>query len=269
MEAAEQRIESRADHMFQQGEPELAIIAPGEFDQAVEHRGNLDDRVKLTDLMVAAGRLDAKNQVEAFVVDMRDRVGRVDRQRGQDRKHLGMKIAVEKAGFLEGQIGGIGQDQPVIFQQRADFRAPHVVLAIDEIVGEPRHLDQSGLWSQAVGRRVLGFEFAVDLILQAGDAHLEKFVEVGCRDGQEPQTLQRFHRLVACFLQHALVEPQPAEFAIDVQVGVAGGVTGELGRGQARAVAGGVQNHRGRLLTGRVAIVEGATGPVVVVSGGG
>ena len=55
------------------------------------------------------------------------------------------------------------------------------------------------------------------LLLQAADADHEELVEVGAEDGQELEPLQQRHLRVLGLLQHAAVELQPAQLAVDVQ----------------------------------------------------
>ena len=51
--------------------------------------------------------------------------------------------------------------------------------------------------------------------LQAGDADHEELVEVRRRDGGELDALEQRHRRVGGFLEHALVERQPRQLAVD------------------------------------------------------
>ncbi len=71
---------------------------------------------------------------------------------------------------------------------------------------------------QAVGTRLLAGEG--DLLLQAGDTDLEEFVEVAGKDQQELQPLQRRVGLVQRLLQHADVELQLRQLAVNVQAAV-------------------------------------------------
>ena len=56
---------------------------------------------------------------------------------------------------------------------------------------------------------------AFDLLLQAGDAHLEKLVEIGTDDAEELQPFQQGIGRVERLVQDALIEFQPAQLAID------------------------------------------------------
>ena len=53
-------------------------------------------------------------------------------------------------------------------------------------------------------------------LLQAGDADLEELVEVAGGDAQEAQPLEQRQRLVERLREHALVELEQRQLAIDV-----------------------------------------------------
>ena len=56
---------------------------------------------------------------------------------------------------------------------------------------------------------------AFDLLLDAGDANLEKLVEVRAEDGEEFDPLDQRLRWILRFFQDAPVELEPAQLAID------------------------------------------------------
>jgi hypothetical protein len=56
-----------------------------------------------------------------------------------------------------------------------------------------------------------------DLLLQAGDADLEELVEVAGEDRQEADALEQRVALVHRLVQHALVEVEPRQLAVDVR----------------------------------------------------
>ena len=58
-----------------------------------------------------------------------------------------------------------------------------------------------------------------DLAAQAGDAHHVEFVEVVGGDRQEAQPLEQRVVRVAGLVQHALIEGEPGQLAIDEAVG--------------------------------------------------
>jgi hypothetical protein len=54
----------------------------------------------------------------------------------------------------------------------------------------------------------------LDLLLQPGDADLEVFVQVGRDDGDEAQPLEQRHRVVRRLREHAAVEREETELAV-------------------------------------------------------
>ena len=60
--------------------------------------------------------------------------------------------------------------------------------------------------------------------LQAADADHEELIEVRCGDRQEFQPFQQRHAGVLSLREHALIEFQPTEFAVEV-FGVGRGVS--------------------------------------------
>ena len=57
-----------------------------------------------------------------------------------------------------------------------------------------------------------------DLLLQAADALHEELVEVRGRDGEELHALEQRLALVLGLVQHAAVEREPGELAVEVQL---------------------------------------------------
>ena len=198
----------------------LAVAVVGQRDQPVQDRGDLEHGVELPG-RVLADRLDPEDQVEALVVQVRERVRRVDRQGGEDRVDLAVEVLVE-VGVL-----GVGRGPRARRRGCRAWRAAGrsslcqiVVLAGDEVVGPPGDLGELGERAHAVGRGVLGLEVVVELGLEAGDADLEELVEVRRRDRQEPEPLQERVRGVAGLFQDPLVEVEPAQLAVDEEAGI-------------------------------------------------
>ena len=120
-EAAEEGVEPRADHVLQQDEPALAVALVGQRHQPVEDRGDLEHGVELAG-RVLADRLDPQDQVQALVVQVRERVRRVDRQRRQDGVDLGVEILVEEGVLRVGQLVGVADVDAVAWPARGGAR---------------------------------------------------------------------------------------------------------------------------------------------------
>ena len=99
----------------------------------------------------------------------------------------------------------------------------------------------------AVGRA--GDLAGLDLLAQAGDADLEELVEVAREDGQELDPLEQRVALVARLVEHAGVELEPRQLAVEV---------GE------RAPSAGVA-RRGRAATTATAGRAGAPGSIAAI----
>ena len=73
-----------------------------------------------------------------------------------------------------------------------------------------------------------------DAALQAGDAHHEELVEVAGEDGEEVGALEHRQRRVFGELEHALVERQPAQLAVEVAVFGQARIVGSYTNGRSR-----------------------------------
>ena len=79
----------------------------------------------------------------------------------------------------------------------------------------------------------------VHLAAETRHPHLEEFVEVAREDGQELEPLQQRRAGVLRLVQHAAVELQPRQLAVEVQPGVV-----EVRQGGSREGGGGGHGHR-------------------------
>jgi hypothetical protein len=53
------------------------------------------------------------------------------------------------------------------------------------------------------------------LLFEPGDTHFEKFIEVRTYDAEELQSFQQRIVRIARFIQHALIELEPAQLAVE------------------------------------------------------
>ena len=70
---------------------------------------------------------------------------------------------------------------------------------------------------QAIGAGLIRAE--LESLLEAGDANLEEFVEIVRRDAQELEPLEQRHLFIERLREHAPVEFEQRQFAIDVVLG--------------------------------------------------
>ena len=89
-------------------------------------------------------------------------------------------------------------------------------MAGGDLLGLLADLTQLLAWGEAV--RGAHRQAHLVTTLQAGDANHVELVEVGGEDRQELRSLQQWQRGVGGQRQHARVEVQPAQFAVEVAV---------------------------------------------------
>ena len=192
----------------------------GQRDEAAEDGRDADHGVGDAQPFSGFERLDPQEDVQALVVEMWEGVGGVDGQRGEDGEDFAFEVFVEEGVLGGGKGFGSAEDEAVAGQFGADFGLPGFVLVGDEVVAAPGDFDELGEGGHAVRRGVLGLEVVVELGLEAGDADLEEFVEVGGGDGQEAEAFKEGVGGVAGFFEDALVEFKPAQLAVDEVLGV-------------------------------------------------
>ena len=165
-------------------------------------------------LVVEVGVAQPHDQAQRQVRDVRERPSGADRERRQDREDLLAEVALEHLARRARLLAADDPD-PVLGERRADHvgelaRVAAVLLA--HLLGDPlEHLGRG----QPVGPA--GVDPGLDLVVDAGDADHEELVEVGDEDREELQALDQRQRLVLGELEHAVVEVEPRQLAVDVQ----------------------------------------------------
>ena len=163
--------------------------------------------------LAALRHFQLHHHVQRLVQQLRERMRRVDRQRREHRAHLGAVIALNPPAVGLPQLGELQETDGVFSQRRHQVLAPAGVLLLhhspDPFGDRPKRLARR----QAVQAPL--HHVAFDLLLQPGDADLEKFVEIRAGDAEKFHPLQQRRGGVQRFVEHALVELQPAQLAID------------------------------------------------------
>jgi len=114
-------------------------------------------------------------------------VSRIDSQRRQRRKHLGVEVGIDVPLLLGIQLADAQERDAGLRQARLQLLVPQAILLGDHALGAQRHAGQRLGRQQAVGT---GLDHArAKLLLQAGDADHEELVEVAGGDAQKLQPL--------------------------------------------------------------------------------
>jgi hypothetical protein len=211
--AGKQLADEKAGGTLERDQPHLPALAgrrqPNETLDAVRHA---DEGVHR---LAVLGARQLQGDGEAEIGNERERMRRVDRERGQQRENVAEKIIFEP-GFLRlGDVWGVDQRDAGLGERRAQL-APLRLL----VLGQDRHRlgDAHQLLGggQALGT-LLG-DAGAHLCAKAGNAHHEELVEVVGGDRQELEPFQERMAAIGGFLQHAAVEIKPRQLAVDEPV---------------------------------------------------
>ena len=206
------------------------------------------------ELLAADGVAHHHGQVQGQPGDVGERVGRIHRQRGEDREHLGGEPAVEALPGVLVEFAPAGDGDVLGREGRAHLLGEDLGVPALELVGGLQDVVQ--LVQRADPGGGGNGQSGGDAALQAGHAHHEELVQVGREDGQEAHPLQQEQVRVLRQFQHARIEVQPADLAVQetVQGEVAFGTERRLEVGEFDAVLRGAGG-------GDIAVAEGLWRP--------
>ena len=121
--------------------------------------------------------------------------------------------------MFRGQGIGIEQANPRLGQPGQHLFPQAAVLAFDQPVRPLVHLQKLVVEGEGLGHAVFGLGEPLHLLAQPRHANHHEFVEVAAEDRQELQTFEQQVAGILGFLEHAGVELEPTEFAIDEMLG--------------------------------------------------
>src|SRR5208283_1237029 len=219
-EAGEEQVEMCGDKVFQVNEMYLLIVAPAggvcvrnPDKPGKETGGHLDPGKELLSLRIA----DGDRKVEREVGDEGERVGGVKGKRCEHRKYLLDKERTQGLLLLFIQLTILmnkntscskpGKDLTVpAFKREIEFRNKSLFDRKDLLGG--RHPIGRGLEHTFCG-----------LPLETRDPDHEEFVKVVRKNREELHSFEERVPFVPCLFQHMVIEPYPAQFAVDVKRG--------------------------------------------------
>ncbi len=209
LHAREEPLQVLADDVLERHE---ALVA--QRHEALEDRWHLDPGEVLG---AQLGMPDEDGEVQREPGDVGERVGRVDRERREHREDALLEQPLAVLLLLAVELVPAEQLDPFLAQARAaTVPRERPRLALHQLPGRrPDVLEH--LAGQHAGGGAYG-DPRGDPALETGHAHHEELVEVAAEDRQEPGPLQERQRVVLGQLEHALVEPQPRELAVEEPV---------------------------------------------------
>ena len=160
----------------------------------------------------------AQAQVEREAGDVGERQSRADGQRREDRVDLAVELLVDLRALRGRQVADAHHLDALGGQRRADLLVPQAALLGRELAHALGHPVEHLVARELVGRRrdAPGLEG----VLHGGHADHEELVEVAREDGEELAALQQRDAGVGRQGQHARVEVEPRELAVDVERGI-------------------------------------------------
>ena len=197
---AKATVQAGEDDVFEQ-DVGVGAGGRGDLDHAVHRGGNLDEAQQA---LLVGDTVQAASQVECTVAQVGEGVARVDDQRRDDRRHVGLEVAGDKGALLG--------------RKRIDARAVDtqgVELALDALedglpaVEEPGQLRHNGfdlLRGSHITLVVDGLLFEFGQVGQAAYTDHKELVEVGLEDRDELKALEQRHGLIESLIEHAVVK---------------------------------------------------------------
>src|SRR5262249_41092392 len=124
--------------------------------------------------------LRAHEQVVTFVQQIGKRMARIHGKRSEQGENLFLKIFSRPGRAPRSELGNVADSNPVLFQLWDQLLVEKVVLRRDQFVRQTLNLIKRFGRAQAVRSNVARLAF--DLLFDAGDADLEKLVEIRTED---------------------------------------------------------------------------------------
>ncbi len=164
--------------------------------------------------LCAVAMADDDREVLAEVRDQWERMAWIERQRRQDRADIAREVRAEELTNLRGPRVGL-EKLDVLGREQPAQLVPACGLILELLPGPRPHGVELLLGVVAIGRDVLD-PFAQRLEHRR-DADHEELVEVGADNREELHPLEKRMRGVGRLGQHALIELEPAQLAVDVE----------------------------------------------------
>ena len=150
----------------------------------------------------------------------------VDGEGGEHREDARFELAGELGALLVAQLVPVGELDAGVLERRRDLLREHSRLAGDELFDADADRAELLDLVEAVGR--VAAHPGRELLLQAGDADLEELVEVGAEDREELRPFEQRERGVLGEREHARVEVEPGQLAVEVARVLDGGISDDF-----------------------------------------
>ena len=205
---AEKRLHMLLDDVSEEDIVVAAGLRGKRHEPRQDARG-LDD----CDVGADAITFELDDDIQAFVEELRKRVRGVDRKRREDGINGLEEKFFKMSALCGGNIRVVVEADALRLELGGDGFAPAAVLVLHHAANAGADLRQCLRGGEPIGTGLGGIRLV--LLFQARNADLEKFIKVRADDAEELQPLEHGIRFVDRLVQHALVELEPTQLAVD------------------------------------------------------
>jgi hypothetical protein len=219
LHAREQQLQMRRDQLLQRQERGGPVVRVGVGAAGHDEPGHVVRHLHPGELLrPAAGVTDEHGQVQRQPADVRERVRRVDRQRGEDGEHLIAEVGAEAPLLAVVQRAPVHDPDALRGQRRLDIVDEAAGVLLHQLLGAGRDAAERVPGGEPVG----GGQRQAHLLpaLQPGHPDHVELVQVPGEDGEELDPFQQWDAPVLGLGQHPGVEVQPGHLpAVEPVVG--------------------------------------------------
>ena len=210
--AGEEPRRGAHDHLLEGDEPGRSRLREiRQADEALDLGGQADQGIEQAARRSCLMSLSAI--VRAEIGDERERVRRVDGERREHREDLLQEVVLEPGRLRLGEVRRVDEDDALLQEARPSARASDAA-GRRRASTLPRRSARAA--PGASGRPATASSTPERTWpAQAGDAHHEELVEIVGRDREEAELLEERMVSVRRLLEHAAVELEPGQLAVD------------------------------------------------------
>jgi len=143
---------------------------------------------------------------------------RIEGQGRKNREHFVGEKCIELRALIEAELAQLQHADVAILERGEQFLAQEFVSRVDQAAD--RGVDGIQRFHRAASVETRFLDAVLDLLQQARHTHHEELVDVGAEDRQKLDALEQRVATVASLFEHAPLELQVAELAIEIKGGV-------------------------------------------------
>ena len=207
-------MQAEAEHVLQVQIGMMQAIGIRHGDVARQAAGQGEDDVALRGGLGFTG-IDGAEQddLQCGNTEARSVIERDRREHGEDVLH---EVILQISALGWGQFCRAEPSDAFLLEQRDELLAENLMLPADE--GGGAIMDAIPLQAGCQAAEIFGPQAFFTHELKSADTHHEEFIKVRGGDGQELHALQHGQLSTGRLIEHAFIEGEPAEFAIEKMV---------------------------------------------------